>query len=144
MWLGCLTTRFPSLCCLAGCPNLAHKEAQGGDGDVIRRDLKDVKIGEDEWCEKAASREGWRAMCRLGLEELQSRRGAEVSTTREVLCEVCGRKFRQESDKKRHKCAAERKKPVSQQRGAVQCGTCHRWFKRRGGMAVHVCRQPGS
>ena len=38
---------------------------------------------------------------------------------------------------KRHKCTAERQKPVSQQRGAVQCGT--RWFHSKGGLAVHRC-----
>jgi len=27
--------------------------------------------------------------------------------------------------KKRHKCADERKKPVNEQRGAVQCLMCH-------------------
>ena len=40
---------------------------------------------------------------------------------------------------KRHKCTAERQKPVSQQRGAVQCGTCHKWFRSKGGLAVHSC-----
>ena len=40
---------------------------------------------------------------------------------------------------KRHKCTAERQKPVSQQRGAVQCGTCHKWFRSKGGLAVHRC-----
>ena len=39
---------------------------------------------------------------------------------------------------KRHKCIAERQKPVSQQRGAVQCGTCHKWFSSNGGLAVHI------
>ncbi len=51
-------------------------------------------------------------------------------------CEACGRKFRRESDKKRHKCAEERRKPVREQRGTVQCVTCMKWFLRRGGLAV--------
>ena len=29
----------------------------------------------------------------------------------EVVCEVCGRAFRREGDKKRHKCTRERSKP---------------------------------
>ena len=30
-----------------------------------------------------------------------------------LLCEVCSRSFRREGDKRRHKCVAEREKPVS-------------------------------
>ena len=33
---------------------------------------------------------------------------------RDVVCEVCSRSFRREGDKKRHKCVAERQKPVSE------------------------------
>ena len=40
-------------------------------------------------------------------------------------CE-CGRCFRRESDKARHKCIAERRKPVSEQADAVQCEICER------------------
>ena len=40
---------------------------------------------------------------------------------------------------KRHKCVAERSKPVWEQRGAVQCGTCQRWFLSCGGLSVHSC-----
>ena len=110
----------------------------------------DVKISEDKWYEEVASRARWRAMYRLGMEDLaetrqsQGQRGATITANRDVQCEVCGRKFSRESDRKRHKCVDERRKPVSQQKGAVQCGTCHRWFRSRGGKAVHVCRQPGS
>ena len=39
----------------------------------------------------------------------------------------------------RHKCIAERQKPVREQRGAVQCERCGRWFRSRGGLAVHAC-----
>ena len=28
---------------------------------------------------------------------------------------------------------------VEQQRGACHCGGCHRWFRSRGGLAVHRC-----
>ena len=112
----------------------------------MRKDLKDVKISEEEWYDEARrSRAGWRARCRMGIEEMveaqQSRK--RVTTVRDVECEVCGRKFRREGDKKRHKCVDERRKPVSQQRGAVQCEGCRKWFRSRGGLAVHRCRPPG-
>ena len=83
-------------------------------------------------------------MCRLGME---SHREAEVvrrsSAAKEVVCGVCCRTFRRESDKKRHKCLAERQKPVSEQRGSVQCLQCKEWFRSRGGLAVHTCRPGG-
>ena len=47
--------------------------------------------------------------------------------------------FRRESDKLRHKCLDERQKPVCEQRGAKQCSHCQRWFRSRGGLAVHRC-----
>ena len=113
--------------------------------DVIRRDLRDIEVGEDEWFEEATlSRAGWREICREGVE-----RHSEVSrvqapaAAREVVCEVCSRTFSREGDKKRHKCLNERSKPVCAQTGAVQCQICGRWFKSRGGLAVHNCR-PGS
>ena len=56
-----------------------------------------------------------------------------------VTCTVCGRSFRTESDRKRHKCLDDRRKPVSKQRGAVQCQNCHKWFRSKGGMAAHRC-----
>ena len=90
------------------------------------------------------SRAGWREVCRLGME---SHREAEVvrrsSAAKEVVCEVCSRTFTWESDKKRHKCLAERQKPVSEQLGSVQCLQCKKWFRSRGGLAVHTCRPGG-
>ena len=55
------------------------------------------------------------------------------------ICRVCGRAFRRQSDFKRHKCLSERRKPVEQQQGAIQCRECQRWFKSAGGLAVHNC-----
>ena len=96
-----------------------------------------MKIGKGEWYEEAASRPGRRGMCRLAeTSKAQSHRRAETTATREVQNEVCGRKFRRESDKKRHKCVDERRKPLSQQKGAVQCEMFHRWFHSRGGTRV--------
>ena len=99
----------------------------------MRKDLKSVEVGEDEWYEEAMrSRTGWRA---LYLVEMW---GGEESTdsvvVRDVVCQVCSRSFRRESDKKRHKCVAERQRPVCEQRGAAQCTQCQRWFRR---LAVH-------
>ncbi len=33
----------------------------------------------------------------------------------------------------------ERAKPVKEQDGSVECGECGRWFRSRGGLAVHKC-----
>ena len=38
-------------------------------------------------------------------------------------------------------CAAERRRPVCEQEGAVQCEVCRRYFQSRGGLAVHRCRR---
>ena len=58
-----------------------------------------------------------------------------------VECKECGRTFRRTSDKKRHKCLAERAKPVKEQRGSLQCSKCQKWFSSRGGLAVHKWRK---
>ena len=91
-----------------------------------------VGLYEDEWYEEATrSRAGWRSLCRCGLElhaEAQASISAGVAVL-EVVCEVCGRVFRREGDKKRHKCVTERSKPVSEQRGAAQCPVCKKWFR---------------
>ena len=51
----------------------------------------------------------------------------------------CGT-FRRTSERKRHKCLAERAKPVKEQRGALQCSS-QKWFCGRGELAVHKCRE---
>ena len=96
--------------------------------DVIRRDLTDIEVGEDEWFEEATlSTAGWREICREGVE-----RHSEVSrvqapaAAREVVCEVCSRTFSREGDKKRHNCLNERSKSVCAQTGAIQCQICGR------------------
>ena len=111
----------------------------------MRTDLKDIGVEESEWYEEAwRSRASWRELCRLGMENY---REAEVvrkaSIARDVVCEVCSRTFRRESDLKRHKCLAERLKPISKQRGSVQCLQCRKWFLSKGGLAVHTCRPGG-
>ena len=59
----------------------------------------------------------------LGLENYREQRTTEPSipVVWQVTCEECSRTFRRESDKKRHKCSSERRKPVWEQKGAVQC-----------------------
>ena len=54
------------------------------------------------------------------------------------MCTECRRCFRRKSDKARHKCIAERWKSVSEQAEAVQCESCGRWFRSRGGLAAQV------
>ncbi len=88
---------------------------------MIRKDLKDTEVKEDERYEEATrSRANWRATCRLGMERhAEDQVGQSSAAATEVECEVCSTKFRRESDKERHKCLSERNKPVSEQRGAA-------------------------
>ena len=91
-----------------------------------------------------ARKQRWRMTYRHGLERCERERVVQASeAVRDVVCEVCSRKFRREGDKKRHKCVAERRKPVWEQRGAVQCGEYLTWFRSRGELAVHRYR-PGT
>ena len=109
--------------------------------DVVRKDLRNVEVGEHEWyAEASRSRAGWRVLCQVGLVNGREARTSQASTVvRDVVCELCSRSFRRESDKQRHKCLDERQKPVCEQRGATQCSQCQRWFRSRGGLAVHRC-----
>ena len=51
-----------------------------------------------------------KAAYRLGLENSDNRTATEYPLVAacEVVCEVCSRKVRRESDQKRHKCRSER------------------------------------
>jgi len=57
-----------------------------------------------------------------------------------VLREIYQRTFTRESNKKRHKCIAERLKPVYQQKGAVYCSICNAWFYSITGFSEHNYR----
>ena len=57
-----------------------------------------------------------------------------------VECMECAT-FRRTSERKRHKCLAERAKTVKEQRGAFQCSKCQKWFFGRGELAVHKSRK---
>ena len=107
----------------------------------MRKDLRNVEVGEHEWyAEASRSRAGWRVLCQVGLVNGREARTSQASTVmRDVVCELCSRSFRRESDKQRHKCLDERQKPVCEQQGATQCSQGRRWFRSRGGLAVHRC-----
>lgn len=97
--------------------------------DQVRKDLKLIGVPEVEWYEEAIlSRGGWRVIYRDGLQtnlrvDLQQRLQGDGPTQQsdQVWCQLCGKTFRRESDKTRHKCASKRSKPVWEQCGAVQC-----------------------
>lgn len=110
--------------------------------DQIRKDLKNIGVEEEVWyAEARKSRTGWRALYRIGMEEKKDESSVEMpAEVWEVSCQTCGRTFRREGDKKRHKCLDERRKPVCEQLGAVRCGSCQKWFRSKGGLAVHTCR----
>ena len=79
---------------------------------------------------------------RSPVRETTRMRGASMQVENmTVECKECGRTFRRNCDRKRHKCLAERAKPVKEQRGALQCSKCQKWFCSRGGLAVHQCRE---
>ena len=110
--------------------------------DAIQDDLKTIDVGEKGWYEAATtSRNAWRAICNLGYEDYICTQASQRATSRDysVTCDACQRTFCREGDKKRYKCIQERMKPASQQRGAVHCTTCDRWFLSQGGFTVHVC-----
>ena len=65
-------------------------------------------------------------------------RGASIQAENvTVECKECGRTFCRTCDRKRRKYLAERAKPVKDQRGALQCSKCQKWFCSRGGLVVH-------
>ena len=71
-----------------------------------------------------------------GCGEQKSQRDTVV--VRDVVCRVCSKSFRRESDRKRHKYIDERRMFIWDQKGAVQCLKCQKWFKSKGRMAVHI------
>ena len=69
--------------------------------------LINIEVDEEVWYEEARrSRVGWRAVYRTDCRENQVSQASEVA--KEVVCELCSRAFRRESDKKHHKCVTER------------------------------------
>ena len=108
--------------------------------DLVKKDQKAAGIQEDSWHEEALHRGKWCEVYNAGLsdyQQTQQQRG--MGMPREVKCDVCGRCFRRECDKARHKCMVERRRPVHEQVGAVRCTVCGRWLRSRGGLAAHRC-----
>ena len=147
-WLGHLARmpeeRTPKICLFSWLP---QPRPRGGPRlrwrDLIRRDLSNLKVPEESWYKEAAtSRPHWRSIYKEGLLNIvDNTRTVSDPSENQVKCDECHRCFKRESDKKRHKCISERQKPVSEQRGAVQCTQCRRWLRSRGGLAVHRCQQ---
>ena len=142
MWHACLTTSPPKRVLFGWLPKVPPL---GGPKkswkDHIHTDLKMVGISEGEWYNEATSRREWHATYTLGLEEdtaeeTQQERPPWHGVNTQIVCNRC---FKSESGLRRHKCVDERRKPVWQQCGAVQCSTCQRWFRSRGRLAVHRC-----
>ena len=145
-WLGHLARmkdhRLPKICLFGWLP---QTRSSGGPRrrwrDLAKKDLKAVQVGKD-WYSVTQDRGKWRSAWSQNLEEHQAgQQRGWLRGEKNVLCNGCGRSFQRESDKAHHKCAAERKRPVCEKEGAVQCEECRRWFCSRGGLAVHRCRR---
>ena len=93
---------------------------------------RDMKIGTGV---TAQDRREWYEAYSEGVVQYQN----QQKRLRHYIGAVCRRVFRREADKARHKCLSERAKPVDEQRGSVKCDACGRWFRSRGGLAVHRC-----
>lgn len=104
--------------------------------DVIHADLATIGAT-NKWTKTAVDREQWRTLCHDGIARLSENR--ERAKPCEIVCSGCGRRFRRPQDHQRHKCTAERAKPLNEQRGSAQCAQCGRWLRSRGGLARHKC-----
>ena len=69
-----------------------------------------------------------------GVQQVRSGQDGRPDRNTGVQCGECGRRFCRPGDMKRHKCVAERARPVEEQRGAVQCSVCQKWFRSKGGL----------
>ena len=112
---------------------LPQTRPQGGPRrrwrDVVRCDLRAIAMSDENWYDAVLSRTSWRETYSAGLHA--DAQQARPALQEHVRCFECKRSFRREGDKARHKCTVERQKPICEQRGAVQCTTCHRWFRSR-------------
>ena len=143
-WLGHIARmsnhRIPKIALFGWLP---RKRPPGGPRrrwkDVVRKDLKSAGISETAWYDTALSRKTWYERYTAGLQQFQQVQHHHMQSTKDVLCVDCGRTFRRQCDKARHKCIGERQRPVCEQRGAVQCHNCSRWFRSMGGLKVHRC-----
>lgn len=107
------------------------------------KELRNTDVEEHEWYEETStSKAGWRAWFRVMLENCKKAMTPQAqafAVVREViLCELCSRSFRRDSDKHRHKCVDGRQ-TVCKQHGAAQCSQCQRRFRSRARLAVYRC-----
>ena len=98
---------------------LSEKRPQGGPKkrwkDIIRKDLNDLKIPEGCWYDLAnKSRSVWRDHYHACLKSSQVSSGNVDLQT--VVCPKRLRGFKCISELKRHKCIAEREKPIHEQK----------------------------
>ena len=130
-WLGHLAQmpnhRIPKMCFFGW---LSEKRPQDGPKkrwkDIIRN-LNDLNIPESCWYDLAnISSSAWRDHYHACLESSQVSSG--IVDLQTVVCPECHRGFRRICDLKRHKCIAEREKPIHQQKGAIECQTCKKYF----------------
>ena len=98
-----------------------------------------IPTGASTWYREAQDRKRWYAAYSEGAREHQQQQKRRQQEARTIECSVCRRMFRREVDMARHKCIAERKRPIHEQRGLVRCSVCRWWFRSRGGLAVHWC-----
>ena len=144
-WLGHLARmpqyRLPKLCLFGWLPAVRpFKGPRRRWRDQVRKDMEAVGCYNKQWFRDAQDRCKWRDTWSQPLQDLQLAQDERRSqAVKEIECQTCGRFFRRQSDKVRHKCIEERRKPVNEQSGAVQCMICNRWFRSKGGLAVHRC-----
>ena len=119
---------------------LPQKRPPGGPRkrwrDVVKTDLKMVGVL-DTWYSSALHGNMWN---RLYTNAIQRNRQLARSSLSSLQCVACGRTFRRDQDRARHKCIEEQSNPVHQQQGALQCSTCRKWFRSMRGLAVHSCQ----
>ena len=128
-----LKAEFPRLFCLDGFHSFVLVLGLNSNGgDVVKKDLQQANNSMTTWYDEAQHRGKWYEEWNESIEQFQL--SNQCMPVKEDECVVCRRTFRRESDKARHKCVSERKKPVYQQTGAIQYRNCERWFKSKGGL----------
>ena len=70
--------------------------------DLVKSDLQSLEVSDGCWCALAQDRRRWRELCLQCLAVQQ-----DCTQVKDVICALCGRSFRRECDKARHKCIAE-------------------------------------
>ena len=102
--------------------------------DCAVSDLKSRGVYGSWYATAPESRVEWRAVYTSTFLHSVLRSAAAA-----VNCAVCKRTSSRTQDRARHKCTAERAKPVNEQRGVCPCDRCGHWFLSRGGLARHKC-----